>query len=271
MDLIFDKHAARLYRFWCQSPQGRAMERSAERLILQLLDPRPGERVLDIGCGYGNQLLFFSKLGLDINGVDASPHMINKARERLGNRCSLKTGMAQDLPYDDNEFDFAVLINTLEFLDDPLQALREAGRVAKRKVFVGVMNSLSWHCVRSKLQSLFHESLFAHVRFYTLWDLKSYVQRAYGQIPVVWCCEQIWPGFLERFGRKFLTDLLNMQGSPFGFFLGLSATILYRMKTDNLHLKIGIKKAGQSIASEVTMDNLNRRGGAQGNERSLFV
>lgn len=271
MDLIFDKHQAGLYRFWCRSPQGRAMERSAERLILQLLDPRPGESVLDIGCGDGNHLLFFSKLGLDITGVDASPHMINKARERLGNRCSLKTGMAQDLPFDDNEFDFAVLINTLEFLDDPLQALREAGRVAKSKVFIGVMNSLSWHCVRSKLQCFFHESLFKHVRFYTLWDLKSYVQRAYGQIPMSWCCEQIWPGFIERFGRRFLTELPSMQGSPFGFFLGLSATILYGMKADGIHLKVRIKEAGQSIAGGVTMDNVSRRGGAQGNERSLSV
>lgn len=271
MDLIFDSNSARLYDSWRQTPQGRAMERSAERLIIKLLNPRPGERILDIGCGDGNHLIFFSKLGLDINGVDASSYMINRARERLGNRCFLKTGMAQDLPFEDNEFDLAVLINTLEFLDDPLQALREAGRVANRKVFIGVMNSLSWHCVRSKLQCFFHESLFNHVRFYTLWDLKAYIQRAYGPIPVAWGCEQIWPNFVEKFGGGFLSDFFDLNRSPFGFFLGLSARMVYRMKTNIIPLKIGIKEARHSIADGLTMENSNRWGGAQGNERSLSI
>jgi ubiquinone/menaquinone biosynthesis C-methylase UbiE len=92
MGLIFDINTAKLYESWCHSPQGKAVEQSAERVFLTLLDPQPGERVLDIGCGDGNHLLFFSKLGLDISGIDASPYMISKARERLGRQCFLKTG-----------------------------------------------------------------------------------------------------------------------------------------------------------------------------------
>ena len=66
------------------------------------------------------------------------------------------------------------IINTLEFLDDPLKALREAGRVAKRKIFIGVMNSLSWDCVYNKLQGLFLETLSRRIRYYHIWELKSY-------------------------------------------------------------------------------------------------
>ena len=102
MGIIFDKKDAQMYRSWYQSPEGRAIEGAIEPLIRTLLRPRPGERVLDIGCGSGNHLIVFNRMGLDVSGIDASPHMIQKAEERLGNRCGLKTGVAESLPYEDN-------------------------------------------------------------------------------------------------------------------------------------------------------------------------
>ncbi len=270
MGLIFDIQAARLYESWCRSPQGRAMERSAENLTLTLLNPQPGERVLDIGCGAGNHLLFLSKQGLDITGIDASPYMISMARERLGHRCALNRGLAEDLPYEDNEFDLAVLINTLEFLDDPLQALKEAGRVAKRMVFIGVMNSLSWHCLRAKWQALFGDSLFEHVRFYNLWELKTYVQMAYGRVSMEWGCTQAWPSSLARMGL-FKADLWNLKHCPFGSFLGFSAQIKYWVRADKIPLKIRMKKARESVASGLTMKNVNCVKETYGEERGLSV
>ena len=270
MGLIFDIQAARLYESWCRSPQGRAMERSAEKLTLTLLNPQPGERVLDIGCGAGDNLLFFSKLGLDITGVDASPYMISMARERLGSRCALKRGLAEDLPYDDNEFDLAVLINTLEFLDEPLQALREAGRVANRKVFIGVMNSLSLQCLRAKLKGLFHDSLFDHVRFYNMWELKTYVQMAYGRVPMECSCTQGWPSYMGRLG-PFKSDLWTLKHCPFGSFLGFSAQIKYWVRTDKIPLKVRMKKARESVASGITMKSVKRLKETYGEERGLSV
>ncbi len=251
MGLIFDKHTARIYESWYHS-EGLAIDRSLEQLILQLLDPRPGERILDIGCGTGNHLLIFNRLGLDVSGIDASPHMINKARERLGQRCALKTGMAERLPYDDNEFDLAVLINTLEFLDDPLQALKEAGRVANRNVFVGVINMFSWNGLQKKVQGYLGNSIFSQARFYSLWHLKSLLHMAYGPVPVSWSCIKIRPSLIKGmmpFG-KFIWD---QERSPFGSFLGVSATMLYRVKTDNLPLKIRLKKASRPLMGANTL------------------
>jgi ubiquinone/menaquinone biosynthesis C-methylase UbiE len=267
MGLIFDIQAARLYESWCRSSQGRAMERAAEKLTLTLLNPQPGERVLDIGCGAGNHLLFFNKQGLDITGIDASPYMISVARERLGSRCALNRGLAGDLPYDDNEFDLAVLINTLEFLDDPLQALREAGRVASRRVFIGVMNSLSWHYLRAKLQALFRDSLFDRVRFYNLWELRTYFQMAYGRVPMEWSCTQAWPSSMGRIGL-LKSDLLTLKHCPFGSFLGFSAQIKYWVRTDKIPLKIRMKKARESVASGLTMKRVKE---TYGEERGLSV
>ncbi len=270
MGLIFDKNTARIYESWYQSSQGRAIDRSIEQLVLTLLDPKPGERVLDIGCGAGNHLIIFNKLGLDVSGIDASSHMIHKAEERLGQRCTLKTGTAEALPFDDNEFDLAVFINSLEFLDDPLQALREAGRVSNRRVFVGVINSLSWTGLLRRIQGYFGEPLFGRARFFSLWQLKSFLQMAYGPVPVSWGCIKVRPSFIEEMMPSG-KPVWSWRHSPFGFFLGFSATMVYRHKMDNLPLKVRLKKASQSLMGARTIEDLKRSKGKHGDERGLSV
>jgi len=267
---IFDRQAAMAYDSWRRSSQGRAIDRSLERLIPALLDPKKGERVLDIGCGTGNHLIVLSKLGLDVSGMDASTYMIDQARERLGQRCTLRTGMAEDLPFDDNEFDLAVLITTLEFLDDPLQALREAGRVANRKVFIGVLNSLSWNGLKRRVQGLFGDSLFGHARFFNLWGLKSLIRQAYGPVPISWGCIRIRPSLVDETG-PFGKGFWDWKRSPFACFLTISATMVYRVKADNLPLRIRMKKATHTLISAKTLEDLNHSKGAHRDERGLPV
>ena len=48
--------------------------------VLGLLDPKPGERMIDLGCGTGHLAQQLADRGVDIVGVDASPQMIAKAR-----------------------------------------------------------------------------------------------------------------------------------------------------------------------------------------------
>jgi ubiquinone/menaquinone biosynthesis C-methylase UbiE len=270
MGLVFDSDIAKVYESWSHSPQGRTIEKSLEQLLVTLLDPKPGERVLDIGCGTGNHLLILSKLGLDVSGLDASPYMLNKARERLGHRSCLRMGIAEDLPFDDNEFDLAVLINTLEFLDDPIRALSEAGRVANRKVFVGVINSLSWHGLLKRTQGYLGEPLFGKAKFYNLWQVKSLLQMVYGDVPISWACTKKQPSFVEEispFGKEFW----RRQHHPFGCFLGISATMVYQVRTDNIPLKIRLKKAGQSLVGAKTLEDLKLSKGVHGDERGLSL
>lgn len=270
MGLIFDKKSAEAYESWYQSPHGRVIDGAIEDLVVALLDPEPGERVLDIGSGAGNHLLIFSKMGMDVSGIDASAHMVDKARERLGHRCTLKKGFAEDLPFDDNEFDMAVLINTLEFLDDPLQALREAGRVASKKVFIGVINSLSWAGLLKRTQGYLGDQCFGNARFYNLWQLKSLIQMAYGPVPISWGCIKVQPSIIEKI-RPFGKRPWRWQHSPFGSFLGVSATMIYRVKTDNLPLKVRIQKAGESLVGAKRLGEFNRNKGVEGDERGLPV
>lgn len=270
MGLIFDRHMARLYESWRNLHKSRAIDKSIEQLIMAVLDPRPGERVLDIGCGTGNHLLFFSRLGLDISGIDASPYMIEKAKKRLGHCCTFKKGIAENLPFDDNEFDLAVFICTLEFLDDPLQALREAGRVANRKVFIGVINSLSLSGLKKRIQGYLGDPLFSHTKFFNLWQLKSLLKTAYGPVPLNWGSIKLYPHFIKEI-RPVKGHFWNWEHSPFGSFLGISATMLYQIRTDNIPLKIRLKKASHSLIGARTLEDINRSKGVYENERGLPV
>ena len=270
MGLIFDARSARLYEAWYHSPQGRAMETLVTESIPALLEPQPGERILDVGCGEGNHLSFFNPSLYSLYGVDASPFMIRRGRERLGNRAVLKAGMAEDLPFEDNEFDLVLFINTLEFLEDPLAALREAGRVAKRSVFIGVTNSLSWYFLCTKLERLLRKPFFDHFTFFNLWQLKSYIRAAYGSVPIQWRCSHIRTPLLEKIGT-LVSEQWHPERCPFGSFLGLCVPLRYTLRTVQQPLTVGLGKAKPSVVEGVTMGNAHRNRRPSVNERSLLV
>jgi trans-aconitate methyltransferase len=60
---------------------GRFVALHAEPLV-QSLNPQPGERILDLGCGDGFLTLRIAESGARLVGVDSSPQMVAAARER---------------------------------------------------------------------------------------------------------------------------------------------------------------------------------------------
>ena len=48
--------------------------------LLDLLDPEPGERVVDLGCGTGHLAALIAERGADVEGIDADPAMVERAR-----------------------------------------------------------------------------------------------------------------------------------------------------------------------------------------------
>jgi len=74
----FDRLAERYDAVWTKSPAGR-LQREA---VWRHLDPliRRGDRVLDIGCGTGEDALHFAQLGGQVLALDVSPEMVRVAR-----------------------------------------------------------------------------------------------------------------------------------------------------------------------------------------------
>ena len=87
---------------------------------------RPGDRVLEVGCGTG---LIMQRLpGADLRGVDLSPGMLERARAR-GLR--VQEASALDLPFALGTFDLVYSFKVLAHVEEISQAVRECHRVLK--------------------------------------------------------------------------------------------------------------------------------------------
>ena len=93
--------------------------------------------VLDIGCGDGLLLALLKKKGIAAEGVDISAEAIAKCRAK--NLEARVHAFNEPLPFANEAFEYAVLLDVLEHVYDPATLLGEAARVAK-KVVVGVPN-----------------------------------------------------------------------------------------------------------------------------------
>jgi cyclopropane fatty-acyl-phospholipid synthase-like methyltransferase len=91
------------------------------RRVVERLDVRPGDRVLEIGCGHGVAATYVLERGARITGVDRSPKMIAAATRR--NAAHVEAGTAEflvahleDLELGDRRFDriFAVRVRIFE-------------------------------------------------------------------------------------------------------------------------------------------------------------
>ncbi|MBM6619330.1 class I SAM-dependent methyltransferase [Bacillus suaedaesalsae] len=94
----------------------------------------PPSTVLDAGCGDGYGSFKLSKQGYDVTGIDISHQMINNASKHIGGE-SLKfvQGDLARLPFQDNEFNALIAVNSIEWTQDPLVVLHEMKRVIKQK------------------------------------------------------------------------------------------------------------------------------------------
>jgi SAM-dependent methyltransferase len=104
--------------------------RPSYELALKRAGLRAGQTVLDAGCGSGAFLRVAADHGAVVSGIDASEALLAIARERVPD-ADLSLGDLQRLPYADDSFDAVTGFCSFFFADDMVEALREAGRVAK--------------------------------------------------------------------------------------------------------------------------------------------
>jgi SAM-dependent methyltransferase len=106
--------------------------------LRRILEPRNGERMLEIGPGIGiHSLPVASALAPDgvLDVLDVQPEMLDDLTRRANSagisNITAKQGDAQELPYDDGTFDAAYLVGVLGEMPDGNAALRELRRVLK--------------------------------------------------------------------------------------------------------------------------------------------
>jgi ubiquinone/menaquinone biosynthesis C-methylase UbiE len=122
--------------------------------FVRALNPRTGERVLDVGSGPG----FLSAAIADatgasgaLHGVDVSEPMVEFARSHCADRpwAEFSQADATELPFPDHAFDAAISTQVLEYVGDVDAALAEIHRVVRlhgRVVIVDTdWDSIVWH------------------------------------------------------------------------------------------------------------------------------
>jgi len=101
---------------------------------------KPGDRILDIGCGKGYLLYELTQLvpGIEVTGLDSSRYAVENAKEEIKDK--LVPGLAQEIPFPDNSFDLVVSLGTLHnlYIYDLQQAVGEISRVMKDQAYIMV-------------------------------------------------------------------------------------------------------------------------------------
>lgn len=164
------------YEAWYAGPGKRADELET-RLLGKLIGRFPGARnALEVGCGTGHLTRWLQSRGLATTGLDASRAMLRQAKALGTPRCLQADGHA--LPVQDGSFDVVVLITTLEFVADPGQALREALRVARRGLLLGVLNRVSLLAVRRRMSPT---DWWQAARFFSVSEVKRLLTEVGGR------------------------------------------------------------------------------------------
>lgn len=109
------------------------MQSGVRQAGLRLVSPKPGWRVLDVGCGTGTGLTPYLEAGCTAVGVEVSTAMLEKAAIRIGNRAELHLTDGSSLPFEDATFDLVLASMVLHEVPSDARAgfISEMGRVAR--------------------------------------------------------------------------------------------------------------------------------------------
>ena len=102
--------------------------------LIKFSGVQDGERLLDVGCGTGVVALTAAQVGAKVSGSDLTPELITRAKEnaQISNlNIDFQVADVEDLPYQDNEFDFVLSQFGHMFAPSPEAAVKEMLRVLK--------------------------------------------------------------------------------------------------------------------------------------------
>ena len=160
---------------------------SLETIDFDRLNVRPGDRLLDLGCGEGRHSISAYLLAdAEIVGLDLGLNDLKTAKNRLqeflmpankGGYCAFIQGTGHQLPFADNAFDHVICSEVLEHIPNYASFLSEIQRVLKPGGLFAVSVPRyfpEWVCWQ--LSDAYHEVEGGHVRIFRTRELKHGIQ-----------------------------------------------------------------------------------------------
>lgn len=120
-----------------------AVLQPGRRAVIEAMQCRSGERILEVGVGTGLSLLLYPRT-VQVVGIDVSPHMLERAHEqkrrhRLDN-VELRLMDAERMSFDDDGFDKVVAMYVVSVTPNPQRVLEEMRRVCRPEGDLFIVN-----------------------------------------------------------------------------------------------------------------------------------
>lgn len=171
------------YTRWRTSRLGRITDALEEQLLVKLIGPVAGQRLLDVGCGDGRLALTLTRRGARVTGVDTSPAMLAAARARLEAAAlpaTLKQADVMSLPFADDSFDIVTAVTVLCFIADAERAVAEMARVLapRGRLVVGELGRHSLWAAKRRIMGWLGSATWRAARFRTAGKLRALARSA---------------------------------------------------------------------------------------------
>lgn len=172
------------YERWRHTTLGAITEKLEHDLIIDMLPPLEGKRVLDVGCGDGAFTEKLAHLGAAAVGVDTSSTMIAAAQTRKEGTFQVADAMA--LPFPDGAFDVVTAVTVLCVCGEPDKMVKEMARVLRPngRLVIGELGRWSLWAFLRYVRALLGNRLWRRSRFFTQAELTALVLDAGLQAPV---------------------------------------------------------------------------------------
>jgi SAM-dependent methyltransferase len=134
--MAFQELKARQSVMWGNGPYERITNtiRDIHELVIERVDPKPGEKVLDAATGTGAVAILAAKRGAEVVGMDLAPVLIETAHERAseeGVDIRFEVGDAEAMTFDDASFDVVASTCGVMFAPDHAAVAAELARVTR--------------------------------------------------------------------------------------------------------------------------------------------
>jgi cyclopropane fatty-acyl-phospholipid synthase-like methyltransferase len=126
--------------YWHDTDDDASMEVATERItdmVIEHVNPQPGQRLLDVGCGNGAPAVRFVRTrGVEVVSIDIGAYQLQLAKERvqaegLEDRITVQYADVNDMPFEAESFDHAWSSECLIHVPDWTESLRNIARVLK--------------------------------------------------------------------------------------------------------------------------------------------